>query len=45
MAEIAIRVKSAKEMIADLNGGQERIAELESEIKLVKGNLLTSAKK
>ena len=44
MAEIAIRVKSAKEMIADLNGGQDRIAELESEIKLVKGKLLTSAK-
>ena len=45
MAEIAIRVKSAKEMIADLNGGQDRIAELESEIKLVKVKLLTSAKK
>ena len=45
MAEIAIRVKSAKEMIADLNGGQDRIAELESEIKSVKGKLLTSAKK
>lgn len=44
MAEIAIRVKSAKEMIADLNGGQDRIAELESEIKVVKGKLLTSAK-
>ena len=45
MAEIATRVKSAKEMIADLNGGQDRIAELESEIKIVKGKLLTSAKK
>jgi len=45
MAEIAIRVKSAKEMIADLNGGQDRIAELESEIKVVKGKLLTAAKK
>jgi len=45
MAEIAIRVKSAKEMIADLNGGQDRIAELESEIKVVKGKLLASAKK
>ena len=45
MAEIAIRVKSAKEMIADLNGGQDRIAELESDIKVVKGKLLTSAKK
>ena len=45
MAEIAIRVKSAKEMIADLNGGQDRIAELESEINVVKGKLLASAKK
>ncbi len=45
MADIAIRVKSAKEMIADLNGGQDRIAELESEIKAVKSNLLASAKK
>jgi len=45
MAEIAIRVKSAKEMIADLHGGQDRIVELESEIKVVKGKLLTSAKK
>jgi DNA repair protein RecN (Recombination protein N) len=45
MAEIAIRVKSAKEMIADLNGGQDRIAELESEIKAVKSKLLASAKK
>ena len=45
MAEIAIRVKSAKEMIADLHGGQDRIAELESEIKLVKGKLLAGAKK
>jgi len=45
MAEIAIRVKSAKEMIADLHGGQDRIAELESEMKLVKGKLLAGAKK
>jgi DNA repair protein RecN (Recombination protein N) len=45
MAEIATRVKSAKEMIADLHGGQDRIAELESEIKVVKGKLLISAKK
>ena len=45
MAEIAIRVKSAKERIADLHGGQDRIAELESEIKLVKGKLLAGAKK
>ena len=45
MAEIAVRVKSAKEMIADLNGGQDRISELESEIKLVKTKLLDDAKK
>jgi DNA repair protein RecN (Recombination protein N) len=45
MAEIAIRVKSAKEMIADLHGGQDRIAELEAEIKEVKIRLLTGAKK
>jgi DNA repair protein RecN (Recombination protein N) len=44
MAEIAARVKSAKEMIADLNGGQDRIAELESEIKVVKATLLLDAK-
>jgi DNA repair protein RecN (Recombination protein N) len=44
MAEIAVRVKSAKEMIADLNGGQDRIAELESEIKSTKLNLLNNAK-
>ena len=45
MAELAIRVKSAKEMIADLNGGQDRIAELESEIKVIKTKLLASVKK
>jgi DNA repair protein RecN (Recombination protein N) len=45
MAEIAIRGKSAKEMIADLNGGQDRIAELETEIKTVKTKLLAGAGK
>lgn len=45
MAEIASRVKSAKEMIADLNGGQDRISELESEIKKAKSKLLIDAKK
>jgi DNA repair protein RecN (Recombination protein N) len=44
MAEIALRVKSAKEMIADLNGGQDRISELEAEVKTVKSKLLTDAK-
>lgn len=43
MAAIALRVKSAKEMIADLNGGQDRIAELESEIKGIKSTLLERA--
>lgn len=43
MAAIALRVKSAKEMIADLNGGQDRIAELESEIKGIKSRLLERA--
>ena len=45
MAEIALRVKSAKEMIADLNGGQDRISELEVQVKTVKTKLLTDAKK
>ena len=45
MAEIALRVKSAKEMIADLNGGQDRISELEAQVKTVKTKLLTDAKK
>ena len=45
MAELAIRVKSAKEMIADLNGGQDRISELESELKKAKSKLLMDAKK
>jgi len=45
MAELALRVKSAKEMITDLNGGQDRIAELETEIKVIKSKLLASAKK
>ena len=44
MALIATRVKSAKEMIADLNGGQERVAELELEIKAMKATLLDRAK-
>lgn len=45
MAEIALRVKSAKEMIADLNGGQDRISELEAQVKTVKTKLLSDAKK
>lgn len=45
MAEIAQRVKSAKETIADLQGGQDRITEMESELKVIKGELLSSAKR
>lgn len=45
MAEIAQRVKSAKETIADLQGGQDRITEMESELKAIKSELLASAKK
>ncbi len=44
MAEIALRVKSAKETIADLQGGQERITEMELELKAIKVELLNSAK-
>ena len=44
MAEIALRVKSAKETIADLQGGQERITEMELELKAIKADLLNSAK-
>ncbi len=44
MAEIALRVKSAKETIADLQGGQERISEMELELKAIKVELLNSAK-
>ncbi|MFM9150889.1 MAG: DNA repair protein RecN [Candidatus Planktophila sp.] len=45
MAEIALRVKCAKETIADLRGGQERIDEMESELKSIKRQLLESAKR
>ncbi len=44
MAEIALRVKSANETIADLQGGQERITEMELELKAIKVELLNSAK-
>lgn len=43
MAEIALRVKSAKETIADLQGGEERISEMEVELKVIKGTLLADA--
>jgi DNA repair protein RecN (Recombination protein N) len=44
MALIAIRVKNAKETIADLSGGQERITAMEKEILEIKGELLVAAK-
>ena len=44
MALIAIRVKNAKETIADLSGGQERITAMEKELLEIKGELLVAAK-
>ena len=44
LAAIAIRVKNAKETIADLSGGQERITAMEEEVKVLKKKLLASAK-
>jgi DNA repair protein RecN (Recombination protein N) len=44
MALIAIRVKNAKETIADLSGGQERITAMEKELAEIKGELLVAAK-
>ena len=43
MAEIALRVKSAKETIADLQGGEERITQMEAELKSIKNTLLADA--
>jgi len=42
---LAAKAKSGKESIADLKGGDERIAELESELSKIKKNLLASAAK
>jgi len=44
MAEIALRVKGAKETIADLRGGEERITAMEAELAQVKLSLLKAAK-
>jgi DNA repair protein RecN (Recombination protein N) len=41
---LAGRAKSGRENIADLKGGDERITELENELKAIKGTLLNSAK-
>ena len=43
MALIAILVKNAKETIADLSGGQERIAAIEKELLEIKAKLLVAA--
>lgn len=43
MALIAIRVKNAKETIADLSGGQERISAIEKELSEIKSKLLVAA--
>ena len=42
---LAAKAKSGKESIADLKGGDERIAELESDLAKIKKSLLASAQK
>ena len=42
---LAARAKGAKEAIADLNGGEDRIKELQSELAGIKGELVKSAKR
>ena len=42
---LAAKAKSGKESIADLKGGDERIAELESDLAKIKKTLLASAQK
>ena len=41
---LAARAKGAKEAIADLNGGEDRIRELQAELSAIKKNLVVSAK-
>ena len=41
---LAARAKGAKEVIADLNGGEDRIRELQAELSAIKKNLVASAK-
>ena len=43
LVALAARAKAGKESIADLKGGDERIAELESELKKIKSSLLEAA--
>jgi DNA repair protein RecN (Recombination protein N) len=42
---LATRAKGAKEAIADLNGGEDRIKELQNELAGIKNELIRSAKK
>ena len=42
---LAARAKGAKEAIADLNGGEDRIKELQNELAGIKNELVKSAKK
>ena len=42
---LAARAKGAKEAIADLNGGEDRIKELQNELAGIKNELIRSAKK
>ena len=45
LAEIIDRLKIARATISDLKGGDDRIAELESELREIKRDLLTAAKR
>ena len=45
LVALAARAKSGRESIADLRGGDERIAELEAELNVIKKNLLSAAQK
>lgn len=44
LIELVAKAKSARDVIADLIGGEDRIAELESELGVIKGELLERAK-
>jgi DNA repair protein RecN (Recombination protein N) len=45
LVELAAKAKTGRDQIADLKGGDERIAELEGELTTIKKSLLASAKK
>jgi DNA repair protein RecN (Recombination protein N) len=45
LVELAAKAKSGRDQIADLKGGDERIAELENELSTIKKNLLGAAKR